>query len=599
MSERPLAELAFRHGDLVDALEAAAITSGLTRQRPPRSVELAVPPTGDRRAVATLLDRLGARLGIEVEEVEISAAELAGSLAEICPALIELPGEERRWLVVLGAAGGRVRVLDASYGVRTIRRAALVDTLIRPAATPSEQEADALVMAAGLTGRRSLRARRALVAAGLRHAPVAGLWLLRAPASRPLREQATRAGLRGRVTLLLLTQLVISGLWLSAWWIVGRTTLGGIGDPGWLSGWALCLAALVPARALVVWLQGALSFELGALLRRRLLAGALAIDPERTKADGLGRLLGLVMECDALESLGTSGGATVILSIVELAPVPFALAAGAAGWLHVALLALWLVPFGLVIRRQLRDRMAWTEQRLHLTQSLVDNMIGHRTRLAQMPRERWHAGEDRALTDYDAVSTRYDRVRLALLHFLARGWLVVAVGALIPEVAGHASPGALAISIGAVLYAHASFERLASGMGQLTAAIESWGGGGAGGAPGGAGRTRRRTTPARPRSSIAPPRPPAGRSSRPTGCRSATPGARTCSVTSISRSAPAIASCSRARPAPASRPWRRCSARSGDRTPASSCSISSTSTPSASIAGASASRWCRSSTRTT
>jgi ATP-binding cassette, subfamily B, bacterial len=471
MSE--LAAVAFAHDDLPGALESAAVAARLARQRPPATA-VAVPPTSDRDALAEFMDRLGNRLGVEVQPIVAGPHYLGDVLGDIAPALIELPGETARWIVLLSCRGRRAVVLDPSLRVRTIPRRLLVDELIRPAAGPSLREAGQLVAAAGLTGRRAERATRALVADRLTRIPIGGLWILRLPAGRPLAEQASRAGLVRRAALVVAVQLMVSILWLAAWWMVGRIALGGVADAGWLLGWGLALASLAPTRALVTWLQGVLAVELGALLRRRLLAGALAMDPDRTKQDGLGRLLGLVLECEALETLGTSGGAQVILAAVELLPVPFTLALGAGGLPHAALLLLWVVPFAFAVRRQLRDRTLWTDERLALTHQLVDSMVGHRTRLSQMPVDRWHDGEDRALVDYLAASHRYDRARIALLYLLARGWLIVAMAALVPAVAAGASASALAISVGGALYAYASFDRLAGGVAQLAAAIEAW-----------------------------------------------------------------------------------------------------------------------------
>ncbi len=468
-----LARLAFAHEDLPAALEALAVAANLARQRPP-STALAVPPIDERDRLADFLDRMGNRLGVEVQPIVAGPHYFEKVLGEIAPALIELPGDRPRWLVLVGCRGKSATVIDPSLRSHRVPRRALADAVIAPLAEPAQREADDLVNAAGLSGGRARRAASALVADRLARVRITGVWLLRIPAGRPLVEHARGAGVLRGVGLVIASQLLVSVLWLTAWWMVGRIALGGVGDPGWLIAWGLCLASLVPVRALVGWLQGVLAVELGALLRRRLLAGALAMDPDRTKQDGLGRLLGLVLECEALESLGTSGGAMVILAAVELVPVPFALAAGAGGLLHAGLLLLWMVPFAFAVRRQLRARSEWTDERLALTHVLVDNMIGHRTRLAQMPVGRWHDGEDRALADYLAASSRFDRARLALLHLLARGWLVAAIAALLPAIASGASVSALAVSIGAALYAYAALERLAGGVVQLTGAIEAW-----------------------------------------------------------------------------------------------------------------------------
>jgi ATP-binding cassette, subfamily B, bacterial len=465
-----LATLGFPHERLAEALDAAVVAAGIERGRPP-AAPLAVPPVAQAGRVAEFLDRVGARLGVDVEPVEVAGGELAAALTLLGPGLVALPGGS--WLAVVGGRRGRLQVIDPTLARHDVPVSALVAELTAAAVAPAEAEAAQVIQAAALRGRRAARARHALAAGYIARARVDGLWMCRLPPGRPFGEQLRRAGLMRRAALLLGLHLAVSILWLAAWYLVGRVALGG-GAAGWLVAWALCLASLLPIRALVGWLQGVLALDLGALLRRRLLAGALSLDPDRTKRDGLGRLLGLVLECEALESLGTSGGAQVLLAAVELLPVPIALALGAGGWPHAALLVAWLVPVAVVGRRQLAVRARWTASRLELSHRLVENLVGHRTRLVQLPAERWHLGEDRALADYHGVSARYDRARLALLHLLARGWMVIGLAALVPALSGGAGAGALAISVGGVLYAFAALERLAGGMGELTAALDGW-----------------------------------------------------------------------------------------------------------------------------
>ena len=55
----------------------------------------------------------------------------------------------------------------------------------------------------------------------------------------------------------------------------------------------------------------------------------------------------------------------------------------------------------IVGRRYFDSRVSWTSARLHLTNDLVEQLLGYRTRLAQQPRAEWHLQEERLLTDYD------------------------------------------------------------------------------------------------------------------------------------------------------------------------------------------------------
>ena len=58
-----------------------------------------------------------------------------------------------------------------------------------------------------------------------------------------------------------------------------------------------------------------------------------------------------------------------------------------------------------------------------MTDELVENMVGHRTRLAQQDARYWHEQEDQALDSYLKISERMDRVGLQLNAVIARGYV--------------------------------------------------------------------------------------------------------------------------------------------------------------------------------
>ena len=104
-------------------------------------------------------------------------------------------------------------------------------------------------------------------------------------------------------------------LFLLSWWAIGRAVLEGHLASGWLWGWALILLCAVPLLMLSIWLQGRLAVGIGALLRRRLLAGALELSPAMISRDGIGGLLGRTIEAESLERLALSGGfASLVLA---------------------------------------------------------------------------------------------------------------------------------------------------------------------------------------------------------------------------------------------------------------------------------------------
>ncbi len=67
-----------------------------------------------------------------------------------------------------------------------------------------------------------------------------------------------------------------------------------------------------------------------------------------------------------------------------------------------------------------------------MTHDLVESMAGHRTRLAQLPADRWHDGEDEALEKYLKSSKAMDQSTARLIALVPRGWLVLGLLGLAP-----------------------------------------------------------------------------------------------------------------------------------------------------------------------
>ena len=264
-------------------------------------------------------------------------------------------------------------------------------------------------------------------------------------------------------------------LWILAWWVIGANVLKGSADQSWLWLWAMLLITLVPLRVFITWLQGRIAISTGARLKQRLFVGALSLDPDSIRHQGAGQLLGRVIETEAVESLALSGGFLGLVAVIELAISVFVLAAGAGGALQSLLLVAWLAVAAAIARRYYNRNRTWTDFRLNMTHDLVESMVGHRTRLAQLPPDRWHDGEDEALARYLESSKAMDNSTAALLAIIPRGWLVLGLVGLIPAyAAGVTSPSKIAIAVGGMLLAYRAFKRLAAGAWQVAGAAVAW-----------------------------------------------------------------------------------------------------------------------------
>lgn len=213
----------------------------------------------------------------------------------------------------------------------------------------------------------------------------------------------------------------------------------------------------------------------GGLLKQRLLYGALRLNPDQIRHQGAGQLLGRIVETDAVETMALNGGFHGLLAVIELTMSAAVLSMGSGGWLHAGLLFVWTGLALLVGWTYLSKRRQWMEQRMSITNDLVDSMVGHRTRLAQEPREHWHDAEDRSLEHYFRSSKQMDRIAVLLSTLVPRGWLVFGLAGLsLNFVRGNSSTGLLAVGLGGVLLAYSALRRMAAGISQLTDAVIAW-----------------------------------------------------------------------------------------------------------------------------
>jgi ATP-binding cassette subfamily B protein len=304
---------------------------------------------------------------------------------------------------------------------------------------------------------------------------ISNCWLLRLPPSTGFWEQLKNAHLPGRILLIFAVFTLLYGLEVAGWSLIGQAALNGRLDFGWLSAWALLVLSLIPLHLLGGWLDASFALEIGGMLKKRLLAGALQMDIESVKQQGVGQLLGRVMESQALESLALNGGFSVFIAVIELVFASWILAVGAGGQLHLWLLLIWIMlTIGLCLHYFQRLRK-WTLMRLDMTHDLVERMVGHRTRLAQESANRRTIEEDQTLQDYLITAKESDDSIIPIMGALSRGWLVIGVLGLAPAfISGSTSETKLAISLGGILLASRALSGVASGFSALARAGIAW-----------------------------------------------------------------------------------------------------------------------------
>jgi ATP-binding cassette subfamily B protein len=475
MTTRELEAAVWRLEDLGEAMDQLARAAGIVHEGAPTG---SLPHTiaADEAQLEKWVDARAMAMRIDADELRVETGELHAALADAAPALVRL-GQGANAHIVAMLRWGRRRVVMLAPGGECVR----VRTGALLAAVRGDVDVDTATRVERLLDRAAVRTSRRGKARGvlldelLASRPVAVGWSLRLRPSTPFVAQLKDAGVLAAGWRMLCAQIMLQALGIAAWWMIGRGALDGQVAGGWIIAWALVLVSAIPARVVGAWAQGTAALGLAISLKRRLLYGALRLAPDDVRHQGSGELLARVIESGAVESLVTSGGLVSVAAVLEVAVaavvmwvspggVPLAVAFGAC---VVATLALAV----LVKRRT----VTWTRSRLAMTQDLVERMVGHRTRLAQEPRARWHELEDAQLSTYAEHSASLDRAVTWMQGVTGRAWLFLGVLVISPGFArGTMSAGALAVGIGGLMLGYRAITRLTYGLSALARAQVAW-----------------------------------------------------------------------------------------------------------------------------
>ena len=471
-----LAEVAWPWERVAEAMEVLARAAKLEVTAVPGQTP--APPAGmldDVDLRSEWLERLGTWLGVEAVPIDEAYPHVRRLITHCAPALllVHVEGVERVIAVVAGGAA-RVTVLDPHGNRHELAVDLLHHALTEPLAAPLREELDAFLESAGVSVQRRARAREVLLDERLATDRVSACWVLRAAGDGSFASELRAARLVPSLARLLVAHLCEYALLLFAWEAAAQGALLGIVDRGWLAAWFLALVSAVPFQLATSWLSSRLAVDAGAVLRSRLLAGILRLDPAAVRREGTGQLLGRVMESWTVESQGLSGALQAALSTIDLVAAVLLLAQGAAAGILLPALALSLcaVVAGAVVYH--RMRRTWTDGRLALTHDLIERMVGQRTRIAQEPWRLWHDVEDQLLDRYLHASVRFDRTAVALT-VVPRAWILLGFACLLaPLLASSPRPETLAFSIGGILVASRGMSLLVNGLSQLASAAIAW-----------------------------------------------------------------------------------------------------------------------------
>ncbi len=319
-------------GEAVAALATkAGLVAGNTSTSGHRS-----PSTGSNPG--SFIEWQAQTLGCEAQVLDTTFRNLQEELETGTPAIIRIGASQ--FAAALEVRRGNVYLFTPALEVRSFPLETLCDALRAPAEERIRQEYDELLSQAEIPDRKRTRVVRQLLDERTGQQRFADAWVLRSPLTTNLRRFLVDTGVVRKGSSLVAAHLLQYLCWLASWQILGKLSLEGRMDRGWMLAWVLLLLGIVPLRTLTTWLQGSLAAELGMNLKRRLLLGTLKSNPDEVRHRGVGSLLGQAFEAEAVESLALSGGIAGVLALLEIIVSGFVL-----GKISI-LLAIWCARRG-------------------------------------------------------------------------------------------------------------------------------------------------------------------------------------------------------------------------------------------------------------
>lgn len=395
--------------------------------------------------------------GCIADPVELGLGDLEKHLCGLCPLLVEIGEEaEESYVAVLRFSRNAATVIAPNGECAVIGADVIYQALRQPSQSALAVNLLTMLSVTGVAG--SEEQRGAIVNQMLRTENAdqgcrVG-WSFTSRERTGWRGLLASAGIVRNGACLMLAHVVQYVLWLASWTILGRVSLRGQMDPAWLVAWALLLLTLIPLRVFGTYAQGVIAVAVGAALKRRLLLGAMRIDPQQARLQGIGKILSQVFESEAAENLALSGGISGVLAVFELIVAAIIL-----GPLSLLLLGtIVLAAAVLVLFSQRYER--WTGARMSMSEHLVESMVGHRTRVAQQKSDDWHRDEDEMLRAYHVHSKRTDWTGAWLISAMPRLWLLASLALLAPQaLSGLQEQSTLALRLGGVLLAFTALQR--------------------------------------------------------------------------------------------------------------------------------------------
>ncbi len=444
----------------------------------PRIAPFPVPPREAFEPVA--IDRwfeaTAEYFGTEIEATETTYADVENALAKCAPCLLRIPVDDGFGvLAILESNASRLLVLRPGNVRRSISTRLVAEQLRAGASAKVDGVLSQWTSSLPVSQKRREKALRSLQREVVGDHPIGGLWVLRPPPGSDFGLQLRHSGDIGRVVAFLVVHALVILFGLLGWSSLFEAATNGKLESSALGRWVLLTLSVSVLEIARSWIVGRMNVSIGALLKRRVLSGALRLDTDVVRLRGSGGLLALINESEVLENAGIGALLSILSACISLVTAASILYRGAGGLYHVALLVVWAIVIAVAMAFLTKRSRSWTNFRVEMTNKLVERMVGNRTRMVQEQPIGRHSAEDAELELYLEQSRRMDALSRTLQGLPSRGWLALGFAALIPALwAGTSSPTLLLLSVGGMFTAQGAFSEIAGAISSLVNMHIAW-----------------------------------------------------------------------------------------------------------------------------
>lgn len=460
---------------IFSATEQLALSAGYIRKRSDTRYLFPVQAEWTDATLDSCLTFISEKLGIEAIATQTSHPTLELMVENCAPGIVRHPLRKDFFLAIIKSNDKSISLLTPGNAVKTISTPDFISVLYADLEQSGYASVDLLLNNIDIPEQRKRIARKALLRELLRESSIDGWWHLRLFPGENIFTQMKHAGIVRQFALFGLLYLISVGLIMASWLAIGQGALTGHIEIIWYICWAMLVFSQVPFTMVTNFITALISTGSATIFKQTLLYGALRLDPDTIRKQGTGQFLGRVMDSEAIEQMAQTGGFTALAAIIECILAAGVIISRSNGFYFSAVVISWFILTAFFMYRYYRQSGEWYNRYREMTNHMVENMIGHRTRLVQQNPAQWHGQENSNLAAYIAQSQQLDNTGVILNAVVQKGWLPF--GLIVAAQIYLKNPGDLdeiLITVGCILMIDRALAHLIQGSQTVIGILNMW-----------------------------------------------------------------------------------------------------------------------------